>query len=387
MRDPMNWALPLYRLFGILVKVHLFFFLITLPVFGRLVQKVEGVHWFDLFMISIGLVFIIVLLHEYGHCFAARAVGGSSEQILLWPLGGLAFVEVPHTPRAHFWTTLWGPLVNLIICVCCAIAMLAGGFSPVASLNPFGNPITTPAYNLSNGRTYTSEYEYRYYRPGSLESISSSRATQRSDGALVGRDAPNEVLERALAPTWMVWAWRICWLSWWLFLFNVLLPAYPMDGGRLLHSLLWARTDYRSATVTCCYTGYGVGILMLMVSFFTNEAILVGLGIFILINCYRTLSAEFDGENSLGYDFSQGYTSLEKDDPPAPATRRPGMLKRWLQARQIRKLKVENEQQAQDEVRMDDLLDKIARHGQHSLTDEEKRFMKRFSDRLRNRPS
>ena len=141
----MTWALPLYRSWGILVKVHLFFFLITLPLFGRLVSTNSGVHWFDLFMLTVGLVFAIVLLHEYGHCFAARAVGGSADQILLWPLGGLAYCEVPHTPRAHFWMTLWGPLVNAILCLLCAVAMLLGNYSPLGALNPTSNPIDAPA--------------------------------------------------------------------------------------------------------------------------------------------------------------------------------------------------------------------------------------------------
>ena len=44
----------------------------------------------------------IVLLHEFGHCAGARAVDGDAHQILMWPLGGLAAIEVPHTPRANF---------------------------------------------------------------------------------------------------------------------------------------------------------------------------------------------------------------------------------------------------------------------------------------------
>ena len=47
------------------------------------------------------LLFGIILLHEFGHCFGARYVDGDAKEILIWPLGGLAYVDVPHTPRAQ----------------------------------------------------------------------------------------------------------------------------------------------------------------------------------------------------------------------------------------------------------------------------------------------
>ena len=52
-----------------------------------------------------GLLFFVVLLHELGHCFMARRVGGEASEVLLWPLGGLAAVDVPHSARANFLTT------------------------------------------------------------------------------------------------------------------------------------------------------------------------------------------------------------------------------------------------------------------------------------------
>jgi hypothetical protein len=86
-----------------------------------------------------------------------------------------------------------------------------------------------------------------------------------------------------------------------------------------------------------------------------------------------------------GYDFSAGYTSLEKDDPPPPQPKKVGPIKRWLQARQARRIAREQEEKARDEERMDQLLDKIARLGKEALTDEERRFMERVSARYRNR--
>ena len=60
-------------------------------------------------------LFGIVLLHEFGHALVCRAVGGTAERILLWPLGGLAYVAPPPKPWAHFWSSAGGPLVNAVL--------------------------------------------------------------------------------------------------------------------------------------------------------------------------------------------------------------------------------------------------------------------------------
>src|SRR5438067_280823 len=139
MRDPMSWALPLFRASGILVKVHIFFFIITIGLFLRVVlDKYHPIWWADVFLFTVVLLFGIILLHEFGHAFAARAVGGESDEILIWPLGGLAFVRIPHNPRAHFIVTAAGPMVNVVICVAAAAALSVGGFLP--GLNPVANP-------------------------------------------------------------------------------------------------------------------------------------------------------------------------------------------------------------------------------------------------------
>src|SRR5438552_16332748 len=62
-----------------------------------------------------GVLFVSVLLHEIGHILAARACDGSGDEILMWPLGGLAFVETS-TPRAQAITAAAGPLVNVLLC-------------------------------------------------------------------------------------------------------------------------------------------------------------------------------------------------------------------------------------------------------------------------------
>lgn len=60
-------------------------------------------------------LFGLVLLHEFGHAFANRQTGGTSENILLWPFGGIAFINAPMRPAAHLWGIAAGPLVNLVL--------------------------------------------------------------------------------------------------------------------------------------------------------------------------------------------------------------------------------------------------------------------------------
>lgn len=60
-------------------------------------------------------VFALVLMHEFGHALACRSVGGHAEQIVLWPLGGIAFVSPPPRAGAMLWSIAAGPLVNLVM--------------------------------------------------------------------------------------------------------------------------------------------------------------------------------------------------------------------------------------------------------------------------------
>ena len=60
-------------------------------------------------------IFGIVLLHEFGHTLACRQVGGTANRIVLWPLGGIAYVNPPPRPWPYLWSILAGPLVNLVL--------------------------------------------------------------------------------------------------------------------------------------------------------------------------------------------------------------------------------------------------------------------------------
>src|SRR5437016_10121848 len=77
-------------------------------------------------------LFIIVLLHEFGHALACRQVGGKADQIVLWPLGGVAYVAPPQRPGATLWSIVAGPLVNVILAPILTIAALVARNSDLA---------------------------------------------------------------------------------------------------------------------------------------------------------------------------------------------------------------------------------------------------------------
>ena len=93
--NPLNWSLKLGRLFNIRLRVHLLFFLWVLFEFFRNLSKDGSIMFWAVMVL---FFFVVVLTHEFGHCFGARAVGGDAEDILMWPLGGLAFAHAPMTP-------------------------------------------------------------------------------------------------------------------------------------------------------------------------------------------------------------------------------------------------------------------------------------------------
>jgi Zn-dependent protease len=402
MRDPMSWSIPAFRAFGIQVRVHIFFFIITIGLFLRQMSLVQyqNLWWLDVFMLTVVVLFVSVLLHEFGHCFGARYVGGESREILIWPLGGLAYTDIPHRWRPLFTTVAAGPGVNVLICLLCSAVIGVSGFVPnVNPLPSVSDPYDAEMRNFTDGRVYTSPYALRFYRAGTNEAVPYEQVTnslpeytrrtghaklpKSTDTAEYEAAVSSMGFERTLAPVWVVWAQRVFWLNWLLFLFN-LIPAYPLDGGQLLQSVVWARTDHRRGVVVASYTGFGVAILFLVVSIWVNEALFLGLALFMLYSASMRLMQLDMEEGPFGYDFSAGYTSLERDDEPTPRPKRPGYFKRWWDARKARKLARETEQRQKEDERVDQLLEKIARSGKGSLTDEERRFLERVSARRRN---
>jgi Zn-dependent protease len=189
-------GIPLGRWFGITVVIHWTFLLYAaFELFGNGIQNESAI---ELQALALGLLFATVLLHEFGHALSCIAVGGQAHHIVLWPLGGIAFVQPPQKAWAWLVTTLCGPLVNAILW-----------------------PIF---YLLSK---YLVERQF-----GADTWIDLSQ--------YISLHPANFVMGFSYPIDTCLYLWQINKL---LLLFN-LIPAYPMDGGRLLQELLWFVIGY-----------------------------------------------------------------------------------------------------------------------------------------------
>src|ERR1043166_6267506 len=105
-------VLPLFRVFGIQVYLHFTWFIVAALQVTRFGRRYHSPLW-GLFEYL--ALFAIVLLHEFGHALACRQVGGVADRIVLWPLGGVAYVKPPPRPGATLWSIAAGPLVNVVL--------------------------------------------------------------------------------------------------------------------------------------------------------------------------------------------------------------------------------------------------------------------------------
>jgi Zn-dependent protease len=390
MRDPMTWSFPLGRMFGIRINVHVLLPIVLIGLILRVTAGKDATVTFAEALVMCGLMFVSVLLHEFGHCFAARSVDGDATEVLLWPLGGLAYCDVPHTPRANLITVLGGPAVNLALCVAAAGALLFAGLTP--PLNPLdGTSAYKPRmYDWRNSvyrQAGVSDYRQAVESPARLK----EPAAAKPDGPVITNGLATVAAPPPAQPAglllWQVLAGQLFWVNSLQLLINLLVVGFPIDAGRILQCILWARTDYRQATSTSCYAGFVVALVLGVCSIWMNELIVFGLAVFVYVTCKQQLiMLETGGEDApFGYDFSQGYTSLEGGQPPAtaPRRRRLNWFQRWLQKRAAAKARREQESREAEERRMDELLEKVQRQGMHALSDEERRFLTRVSARYR----
>jgi Zn-dependent protease len=105
-------VIRLFRFAGIEVFLHFSWFLVAAIFMTNYMRSYESAFWGVLEYISL---FGIVLIHEFGHALACRQVGGIADRIVLWPLGGIAFVNPPRRPGAYLWSVAAGPLVNVVL--------------------------------------------------------------------------------------------------------------------------------------------------------------------------------------------------------------------------------------------------------------------------------
>lgn len=379
MRDPMTWSFPLGRMFGVNVRVHILLPVVMFALVMRATTQFQ-IPFGDVLTVM-GLLFGSILLHEFGHCFAARSVDGDATEILMWPLGGLAYCDLPHSPKAHLICALGGPGVNVLLCGFATGALMFAGLRP--SLNPLESQYYAHAYDWQGNERFA---------PRKTDPTAASETTL--DKADVGVTAPTLTAGKPAVPpplaSWQAVMAQLFWVNWLLLLLN-LLPGFPLDGGRVLQAVLWMKGDYRQAMATASYAGF---IVMLMVGVYgmvKDDVMALMLAIWVYVSCKQQLILlETGGEDSpFGYDFSQGYTSLEGESSPSapPKRKRPNFIQRWLQRRAARRAAAEIEARESDERRMDELLEKVQRDGLQSLNEEERRFLTRVSARYRGNKS
>jgi Zn-dependent protease/CBS domain-containing protein len=207
----MKWQWKLGTFAGIDVFIHATFLL--------LIGWIGYSYWLQyetLAKVAEGILFILalflcVVLHEYGHALTARRYGIKTRDITLYPIGGVARLErMPEKPIEELWVALMGPAVNVVIA-----AMLYGYLAATNNLVPMNE------LSIASG----------------------------------------SFLERLMTVN----------VS--LVLFN-LIPAFPMDGGRVLRALLAMRMDYVRATQIAANIGQGLAFLLGLVGLFNNPFLL-----------------------------------------------------------------------------------------------------------------
>jgi Zn-dependent protease len=105
-------SIRLFRFAGIDLFIHWSWFLVAVYEISDRPKAYSSLTWNVLEYLAL---FLIVMLHEFGHALACRQVGGTADRIMLWPMGGVAYVNPPPRPGATLWSIAAGPLVNVVL--------------------------------------------------------------------------------------------------------------------------------------------------------------------------------------------------------------------------------------------------------------------------------
>ncbi|MBV9105827.1 MAG: site-2 protease family protein [Verrucomicrobia bacterium] len=221
----MGSSLKIASFFGIEVRIHVTFLLFLAWIWFSS-YELEGSSGAVKGVLFILILFACVLLHEFGHAFAARAFGIRTPDITLYAIGGVARLNrIPDKPWQELIVAIAGPLVNVVIA-----AVLIFGIHVTAGLQQ-------------------------------VEHLESPRI---------------EMLAKVASLNVM------------LVLFN-LIPAFPMDGGRVLRALLAMTMPYARATQIAARIGQGLAIVFAIFGFLGNP-ILIFIAMFIFVGAQQEAS-------------------------------------------------------------------------------------------------
>ena len=332
-----GWSIPFFTvpdwvpgLRNISIRIHLLYILIAGgELVGALQQDSIGLNYVAKMM---AVLFALVLLHEFGHCLACRLVGGQADRVLMWPLGGLAFCAPPHRWKPSLITTLGGPGVNAALFPLFAALLVASGADWASVLfNPFRpGPVLAHAYFLGG--------------------------------------------------SWRGWLWAAHYMNLLLLAFNMLLPLYPMDCGRVLQELLWWRLGYKRSMVLSTNLGLLTAVALGVFAITTGQSRLVGIALFGGMTCYsqKQQLAMMADDDPWSYDTDKGYAGFsDADSPPAKPT--------WSQRRAAKAAEKQARAQEALNAELDRILAKIRTQGMASLTPKEKATLVSASKNARDR--
>lgn len=320
-----EWAIPCGTWFGVRVRVSPLFVVVAVVLCLHQADYRVG-------LLFTALLLVAVLIHELAHVFALRLTGGGVNDLLLWPLGGVTKPSNSSSPDPVAATAA-GPMASLAVCCLCLAFLVRseGGWGIL-------NPLELPAVDLGGGAAH-----------GSL---------------------------------------ALLFFANWLLVVANLVPAVPLDAGRGLETALTSRFGNGLGHQMSVRIGAAVGIVAIVAALGLQSVWLCALGggllAFNLRESHRQLMAESFDESFMGYDFSQGYTSLERSVPVETEVR-PGLLKRWLTRRRAVREERSRVRAEEAERELDLLLSKVHTFGIDSLTDTERRTLKRASARYRGR--
>jgi stage IV sporulation protein FB len=317
-------SFPLGRLFRTQIRVSVLFVAVGLVLAVKFDWQIG--------LVLTGLFLFSTLCHEFGHVAMARATGGIADEILLWPLGGLAMVHPAPRLSSQVATILGGPAANLMLCV-----------------------ITFPAFH----------------------------APDRMWGVLNPFELP---VGEWNAATWFPDVLLLTFAVNWVMLLLNVVPVYPLDGGQLLQAVLASRMPGELVYRWSNFVGNVCGGLLFILGLTFGWVWVLALGaLLLLLNMALSMPGggpEGYDENFLGYDFSQGYTSLERSQG---GEKRPGWMEQWKQRRQAEREAQAAQRRQELEQQLDVLLAKVHEGGLQSLTAAEKRLLRRASEELRDR--
>jgi Zn-dependent protease len=349
MRDLAVWSLGFGRWWHVHLRIHFLFlcFSALLVYLGSIPQAMgPAPAWAGIAFVMILLV--SVLLHEIGHVVATRRLGGIADEIVLGPLGGLSGVRVPFEPQQELLALLAGPLVSCFLCIC------VGGLLALS----------------------------HQLKPGSFLVWNPLMSTSLTSGE------PLLVVGRLLF-----------WVNWSLALVN-LTPAFPFDGGRILRAALtffWPEVDHKAATLIVARLSMALAVLTLIGACLTITSeshttwfALTLLSLFVLFSARREeqqcLNPEAGDEGVFGYDFSQGYTSLERSVESRAARTDVNTIARWIDRRREMREQRQRELEAAEDLQVDEILARLHQHGIESLSEQDQAVLQRVSQRYRSRP-